>query len=202
MIHNFEKSLAHEREQTSKADKFYREVLHADNIVRFNSDSAIDMDFQHKDIDVQIEAHSICYNISEKFRDKHYNDLFIEIYSKYPNTLGWMHTGSPNAIVYFTPLTVYWITFKTLKQFCELYLFPSLQTTWFDEIYTSGKSRVKKTVTIENKEIEIQLIQAHNFDGSGWETIGVSISFEILARFGVNFKEYSYKAETNPELQP
>lgn len=107
MLHNFENSLLHEREQTAKADAFYRYVLLVSDIKRFDTDSEADMEMQLQDVDVLLTLNGIKYRVSEKFRDTDYGDLYVEIYSKYPTTLGWLHTGSPNAILYFTPKTVY-----------------------------------------------------------------------------------------------
>jgi len=191
MIHHFKKSLQHEREQADLADKFYDEVLHATDIVRFNADSEAHLEMQRKDIDIQATIKGTTFNISEKFRDKDFGDLYIEVFSKYPHTMGWMHTGSPNAIVYFTPQTVYWISHKSLKAFCENILFPAIPTDWYEEIYQSKKTIVSKVVTLKDKNCKICLIQAHNFDGKPWETIGLSIGFDVLENFEVKFKKVS-----------
>lgn len=191
MTHQFKKSLLHEREQALKADKFYVDVLHATDIVRFNSDSESDMEMQRKDIDLQVTIRGTVFNISEKFRDKDFGDLYIEVFSKYPHTKGWMHTGSPDAVVYFTPQNVYWITHKSLKTFCFEVLFPAIPTNWYEEIYKSKKTIVSKNLLIKDTYCKINLIQAHNFDGNHWETIGVSICFDALKNFEVKFKKVS-----------
>ena len=139
MLHNFRKSLQHEREQTLKADRFYINVLHASFIKRFNTDSEEDMCMQRQDVDVLITVNGTTFKVSEKFRDVDYGDLYIEIYSKYPDTLGWMHTGSPNAILYFTPRSVYWITHSSLKNFCINELFNAIPTQWLAELYENKK---------------------------------------------------------------
>lgn len=191
MIHQFKKSLQHEREQADMADKFYVEVLHATDIVRFNSDSEAHMEMQRQDVDLQMIIRGTNFRVSEKFRDKDFGDLYIEVFSKYPHTMGWMHTGSPDAIVYFTPQTVYWITHKSLKAFCDELLFPTIPTNWYEEIYKSKKTIVSKNVLLKDTNCKINLIQAHNFDGKPWETIGLSIGFDILEHFGVKFKKVS-----------
>ncbi|MDO9152653.1 MAG: hypothetical protein Q7U47_02905 [Paludibacter sp.] len=190
MIHNFRKSLKHEREQSAIADKFYRDVLNVTEIKRFNADSEDDMNMQRQDVDVLLTVKGTTYRVSEKFRDKDFGDLYIEVYSKYPHVEGWLHTGTPHAILYFTPKNVYWITHKSLKAFCLDKLFPKIQTEWFDELFVSGKTIVKKTIGTEKSIFSINLIQAHNKDGKEWKTMGVSVSFDILEKADVKFKRF------------
>ena len=190
MIHNFSKSLKHEREQTDLADQFYRNVLEVSEIKRFNSDSEVDMTMQKQDVDVLLTLKGTNFRVSEKFRDKDYGDLYIEIFSKYPHVNGWIQTGSPHAILYFTPLNIYWITHKSLKKFCIDKLFPEIKSGWFLDIYNSGKTFERKRITIDNNGFNINIIQAHNSDGNNWETLGVSIPFEILENFGVKLKRF------------
>ncbi len=190
MHHNFKTSLKHEREQTAMADAFYRDVLKVSVIKRFNSDSHADMEMQRQDVDVLLTLNETTYRVSEKFRDKDYGDLYIEIYSKYPKTLGWLHTGSPNAVLYFTPKTVFWITHKSLSSFCLNILFPLVSESWFLDIFLSKKSIVSKEISMNNKSVKINLIQAHNSmsDGSQWETIGLSAPFSVFEENGVKIR--------------
>lgn len=192
LIHNFEKSLQREQSKTNEADKFYRNVFGATEIVRYNSDSDFDMDFQRKDIDVSLTVEGKVYHISEKFRETDYGDLYIEIYSKYPHVEGWMHTGSPDVMVYFTPRAIYRIIYRGLKSFCLESLFPQIPEKWFSEIHNSGKLIVAKKLMLAEKTISVNLIQAHNKpnDGSSWETIGISIPFEVLEENGVKVRKY------------
>jgi hypothetical protein len=192
MLHNFSKSLHHEREQAAKADNFYHNVLKVSEIRRFNSDYEADMEMQRQDVDLLITLNDLTYKVSEKFRDKDYDDLYVEVYSKYPKTLGWLHTGSPNAILYFTPNTVYWITHKSLKEFCLEKLFPLIQGKWWEEQFLSHKSFVSKSIVLNNKVFKINLIQAHNRDGADWETFGISAPFSVFEENGVKIKKYIY----------
>lgn len=191
MIHNFKSSLEHEREQASKADAFYRDVLKASEIVRFNSDSEADLEMQRQDVDVLLTLNDITYRISEKYRDKDYGDLYVEIFSKYPQKPGWLHTGSPNAILYFTPKTVYWITHKSLFAFCQEVLFPLISPGWYEELFQSNKSIISKPLLINRKFIKINLIQAHNHDGADWETIGISAPFRLFEENAVKIRKYA-----------
>lgn len=195
MNHNFELSLQHERNQSAKADSFYRDVLKVLSIERFNTDSEADMEMQRQDVDVLLTLKNVTYRVSEKFRDKDYGDLYVEIFSKYPKTQGWLHTGTPNAILYFTPNSVYWITHKSLAAFCIHKLFPLIAEDFFQELYQSHQSIISKRILFDNKSIKINLIQAHNSlpDGSNWETIGISAPFSFFEENGVLIRKMSYK---------
>jgi len=190
MLHNFKNSLQHEREQTFKADQFYKEILKASEIKRFNSDTEDDMIMQRQDVDVLVTINDIIYRISEKFRDKDYGDMYIEVFSKYPNKMGWLHTGSPNAILYFTPHSVYWITHKSLKEFCFQKLFDVIPANWYHDLYQSDKTIEAKSIVLDETRIKLNLIQSHNKDGKVWETIGISLPFDMLEKFGVKMKKF------------
>ena len=190
MFHNFRHSLQYERNMASKADEFYRRILKVTDIKRFSTDSEADMQMQRQDVDLTFMRKGIKYKVSEKFREHNFNDLYIELFSKYPHTPGWLLTGSPNAILYFFPSAVYWITHKSLYNFCVDKLFPAIPKHFIDEIYESHKSFMSKTITLDNQEIHIKLVQAHNHDGASWETIGVCVDFDVLVKFGVKFKKF------------
>jgi len=192
MIHNFEKSLQRERNKANEADLFYRNVFHATEIIRYNSDNEFDMEFQRKDIDLTLTIENQKYHVSEKFRETDYGDLYVEFYSKYPHVKGWMHTGSPDIIVYFTPNFIYRIIHRGLENFCLEKLFPQIPEKCFFDIHSSGKSIVREKIILNERLIPINLIQAHNkpSTGSSWETIGLSISFDILEENGVKIKKY------------
>lgn len=117
--------------------------------------------------------------------------MYIELFSKYPKTPGWLETGTPNAILYFTPKSVYWITHKSLVCFCHDKLFPTLNSQWISDLYISHETHAKKEISIDHKKFSIQLIQAHNYEGVGWETIGVAVPFEILKMFDVKFRRFA-----------
>jgi len=190
LIHRFKSSLQHEREQASKADAFYRNVLKASDIKRFNTDSDEDMEMQHRDVDVLLTLNNVTYRISEKFRDKDYGDLYVEVYSKFPKTVGWLHSGTANAILYFTPNNAYWITHKSLQEFCLNTLFPIIPFGWYEEVFQTHKSFISKQLKLNDKTFKINIIQAHNHEGCSWETIGISASFTLFEEYNVKIKKF------------
>jgi hypothetical protein len=180
----------HEKEQAVKADDFYRNVLKVTSILRYNHDMPRDMEMQRADVDVSIKIGEKLYHISEKFRDVDYGDLYIEIYSKYPHTQGWMHTGKPDAVLYFTPSHVYWINHYSLRHFCFDLLFPSIHQHLIDDFFQSDKHIKLYKVIISGKQLPVKMIKADNKDGTEWVTIGVAVSFDILKSFGLNFRGF------------
>jgi hypothetical protein len=192
MTHNFDTSLQAERAQATTADTFYRQVLHVSSIRRFSSDSHSDMEMQRQDVDALITIGEVTYRISEKFRAKDYGDLYVEMFSKFPNVPGWIATGSPNAILYFTPCSVYWITHKSLSDFCKATLFPLIHLNWLQDLYVSNKNIVSKTIVLDGQTVKLNLIKAHNHpsEGRDWVTIGLSAPFGIFEKCGVKIRKY------------
>jgi hypothetical protein len=191
IIHNFNQSLKYERSHTENADKFYRDVLGATEIRRFSSDNDEDMYYQKQDIDVELVIREKNYGISEKFREKNFGDLYIEFFSMYPDVPGWLDTGSPDAIMYFTPENAYWISHRSLKYFYDNTLAPLIKKEWFEEIYKSGEAIKIKQINVEDKIYKISIIQAHNHNKVSWKTIGISIPFQWLEDANVRFKRFN-----------
>lgn len=195
MLHNFEKSLEYERNQAVEANMFYKKVLGASNTVRFNTDTSTDMQMQLQDVDVQLVIKGVTYLISEKFRDKDFGDLYVEIFSKYPYSPGWIYAHLPNALLYFTPNHVYWITHKSLADFCFNTLLPTVPEKWFEELAKYPKPILPKTVSINQDFVQLYFIKAPNVaaDGAHWETIGLTIPFTVLEKNGVKFQLFERK---------
>jgi len=190
MIHNFDHSVHFEREQTTDTDKFYREVLNVSEIRRFNSGSDADLEMQRQDVDVLLTINGTNYRVSEKFRDKDFGDLYVEVYRKYPGTLGWIHTGTPNAILYFTPKAVYWITYESLSAFCLQILFPLIPDTSYEALTRSNNNLISEPILLNGEVIHLNLIQAQNDPSQGGNlvTIGVSAAFSVFEMNGVMIK--------------
>ncbi len=194
IIHNFNQSLQNERNHALNADKFYSDILGATELRRFSSDNDEDMYYQKQDIDVEITLNGKTYRISEKFREKDFGDLYIEFFSMYPDVPGWMETGSPNAIMYFTPENAYWISHRSLKHFYQNTLSPLIKKDWFEEIYKSGETIKSKQINAGGKIYKISIIQAHNHSKVSWKTIGISIPFQWLEDANVRFKRFNIQS--------
>lgn len=191
-IHNFKKSLLFERSKADFADNFYRTFFNATEIKRFNSDNEEDMFYQKQDIDVEFKLKEKVYRISEKFREKDFGDLYLEFFSMYPNVKGWMQTGNPDAIMYFTPENACWISHRSLKHFFDNILIPRINPEWFEEIYRSGETIKTKTITDNTEIYEISVIQAHNQNKKEWKTLGISVPYSWLTKAGVKYKMFNF----------
>lgn len=194
MVHDFEKSLHYEKSQFRRADAFYREVLLVDEIRRFAADTKEDIKMQLQDIDVQlIKINQVC-NVSEKFREKDFGDLYVEVFSKYPHTRGWLETGSADMLVYFVPHVVYLCNAKILKEFCVDKFFPTIPDKWYKDIFVSDDAIVIKNMNFFGQQVLVHLIKANNqtIDGSRWCTIGISLPFEFLKNNGLNIRKFIF----------
>jgi hypothetical protein len=190
MPHNFWRSLEYEGGKTKRADTFYYNQFKVEEIVRFDTGSAHDMEFQRMDIDVQLYGWGRHANVSEKFRDRDFNDLYLELYSMFPQTKGWMHVKGADYLAYFFPLRMFWINKKDLTRVFEEHIEPRIELdnvrNWIHE--NSGKSGKCKS---ELNGHEIQVINAFNrVRKRSWNTVGVSVPFSLLKELGLDWKEF------------
>lgn len=91
--HQFNKSLGFEKKQIKIADDFYKKNFPKFSIKRVSFDSEIEKEMQRKDIDFFLISDNKTIAVSEKFREKDFNDIYLEFFSKYPNTVGWMENS-------------------------------------------------------------------------------------------------------------
>jgi hypothetical protein len=190
MPHNFWKSLEYEGRKTQRADAFYSDRFKVEEIVRFDTGSAYDMEFQRQDIDVQLYGWNRFANVSEKFRDHDYNDLLLEAYSMYPNTKGWMHNSGANYLAYFFPLRMFWFKKEELYEVFQQHIEPkldySLVENWVSQNPKSS-ARIKTSIS----SYEAYLVIAYNrVRTREWHTVSVSVSFDMLKSLGVGWREF------------
>ncbi len=187
--HHFRESLYREHQQQSRADRFYTEKMGVKNIVRYNSDTEEHMVFQRQDIDLSFELNGRRLMVSEKFRDHDYGDLYLECYSKYPDTPGWMHHSKADFLACFFPERVIWLNKKKLIEFFHAKLWPAVPGAWFAKINRElhGRSgQQKQPLDFFGKKRELTVIQAFNRSGKDqWHTIGLGIPFEMLEEFNI-----------------
>ncbi len=193
--HNFWKSLKVECGKAVSADEFYNNVFEVENIIRFDTESERDMDFQRADIDVQLHGWERYSNVSEKFRDTDYNDLYLELCSMYPNVQGWMQNSSADHLAYFFPTRLIWIDKKELISAFETFVLPNINNTKIEELITKYPQRngsLADEISINSSSYKVRYIKAYNkTTPKVWDTIGVSIPFDLLDAIGVKLKEYA-----------
>jgi|LSQX01.2.fsa_nt_gb uncharacterized glyoxalase superfamily protein PhnB len=192
--HNFDESLSREQAQQAKADAFYHRQFGATDIVRYTDNTEDHMILQRQDIDLSFIKAGKQYLVSEKFREKDFGDLYLETYSKYPGTKGWMHTNRADLLAYFFPTRMLLINKKKLMTFYHETLTPSVSEAFYAKLYNEYRNRSKimtQSIRLKGADYKINIIQAFNRTGnSTWHTIGVSIPFELLDVFNVTYRIY------------
>lgn len=192
--HEFSRSLAWEYDQAAMADAFYYDRLGVENVVRFNTGSMRDMDFQRADIDVQLHAKGRIANISEKFRTRNYPDILIELYSLYPDVSGWFRRSLATHLVCFMPDVVHWLPEKELRAAFKLMeekfrLEEEIKLLVAAFPHKSG--RRSTVIDINGKSFDIQVIKAFNSSRNrAYDTISVSLPFSLLSLLGAIRREY------------
>ena len=118
--HNFDDSLKKESTSALGADVFYKRApFSVQNIERYNNNSPEHLALQRQDIDLAIIlGDGRTLSVSEKFRAHDYDDLLLEMYSKYPHTKGWIHKSAAERLAYFFPTRMFWIDKIALSAFC------------------------------------------------------------------------------------
>lgn len=192
--HNFWKSLKVERKKAVLADNFYSNVFEVEKIIRFDTESERDMEFQRADIDVQLHAWGRHSNVSEKFRDVDYNDLYVELYSMYPNTKGWMNNSEATHLAYFFPERLIWLDKKDLIKAFELSVLPAINDAVIQKLIDQNPSKngsVIGNISIHSKQFDLRYIKAYNkTKRKTWDTIGISLPFQLLKEIGITIRQY------------
>lgn len=191
--HHFDKSVKRETTAAVYADAFYKRVpFSVSKIERYNQGSKEDMILQRQDIDLSLsfeDGRNVA--VSEKFREHDYGDLLLEIYSKYPERTGWIHKSAAERLAYFFPARMFWIDKKALCSFCMEQLFPLVESHAIERLLSQEYNSLKVGLRVNNMVYNCILTQAfNNTDGDTWNTISISVPFEMLAKNDIRFTEY------------
>ncbi len=188
--HNYNQSLKYEKDQIKKADLFYENNLGVYNIERCVGDDLETLALQRQDVDLFIENTKGRFAISEKFRKEYYGDVLIEIYSKYPDTEGWIYKNGAHSLAYFTPKSILIIRKREISDWiCKM----NIKTEIIPQIQQLLENSLKKSsmVKIEIQGAQVPLIIAHNEIGQAkWDTVSIGLNKSILEKIGVRYKEY------------
>jgi hypothetical protein len=194
--HNFSESLRREQSNQKRADDFYKKYFGATHIIRYNHNTEADMKIQRRDIDVSFQYKEKRINISEKFREKDFNDLYIEIYSKFPNVRGWLDKSQADFITYFFPKRMFLIDEKTLVELYKNHLSKSVPKDILSRLINQNLERnalQRFVLQIQNRSYNARIIQAYNTtDDASWYTMGIAIPFKVLYDFGIYCKEFPF----------
>jgi len=192
--HHFGKSLQKEGESGLEADAFYKRApFNVKFIERYNRSTADDMVLQRQDIDLSLAFHDERkYSVSEKFRAHDYNDLLLEIYSKYPETKGWIHKSNAERLAYFFPKRMFWIDKKALSVFCRQQLFPLIEQGAIERLLSQEANSLPVGLRLDDRIYNCILTQAFNKTGKDtWNTISISVPFQLLNDFKIRYQEFT-----------
>ena len=196
--HDFTRSIRFEHSGFDEQDEFYRKVLNAEDICRTDYDSGTGRELQRKDVDVLLTLDGRQVKVSEKRRDRDYDDLLVEVYSKFPGTAVWLDHSEADSLAYFVPGKAYWIEMRPLKAFYGNILRPALPDTVFSRLvagYPYRNASCGISVCMGGKKVGLRAIQAYNCpeDGSGqWYTESVCVPFTVLEEYGVPVRKFVY----------
>lgn len=192
-VHQFDKSLQKEENAMCSADDFYlRAPFSVSSIQRYNQNTKEHLMLQRKDIDLSLSfKDNRIMAVSEKFREHDYNDLLLEIYSKFPGTKGWIHKSDADRLAYFFPKRMFWIDKKALCIFCTDKLFPLIEREVIKRLLSREANSLKVGLNMEGRIYECILTQAfNNTNNAEWNTISISVPFAMLEDFKIRFQQF------------
>ena len=193
MAHHFYESRKIETAHFAAADTFYYNRLHAIKTERHNYSTPAGRQKQRADIDVTLTLKDgTLLTVSEKKRTRDFDDLYLEVFSKFPDVPGWTSGSQASFLAYFFPKRVFWAGFPQIRRFYRESLRPKLPDKIFSNLKNSHReknAREEYPLKIAGVPYTVRLIQAYNVeDGNSWYTMGVSIPFGMLEDNHIRFQ--------------
>ncbi|MBR5296280.1 MAG: hypothetical protein IKU29_00215 [Parabacteroides sp.] len=190
MKSDMDTQLNYEQSQQLLANKFYKDHFNSDT-TRYDWGDDYGRSMQRRDIDCSISINGEQVNISEKFRREDWGDIWIELYSSYPNTLGWALTGrGVDYLTYFTKKKytnenqVYVVKHCIIEKFAQqMYKFFTDNVDIYNELKT--KNRVNKVVEVDGKLMNVwftKSVSTRTINGktSEWTSYGACIKWSDI----------------------
>gem|GEM_PF-2282435 len=176
----------------NRADMFYKNVLKAEIVKRYTPTKEEDFDFIAKDQNLTIKIADKESTISEKARDQDWNDIYVEIFRKYPDEDGWIHYTEAEYIAYFFPGRVFWAKMEPIKHLCFDILSKAVDSGIYKELsymYPKNSGRLSKTFKINQKTYSFNFIQTYHEEGEkSYYSVGISLPFVLLMDFRIDYK--------------
>jgi hypothetical protein len=189
IVHDFNKDLEFEKSTRTPMDKFYREVWGVQDISVEDYNTETGRINQQKDRDVLVTSNSgRKVYVSEKYRKGAWDDILVEIFSVYPEKVGWSVHSEADIIAYVVPEknTVTEIGVSTLVPVANQIL-RTLDSGLIERLIKSGERSTKIGLPLYGRNIRCRLICARN---RGYNTISVAISKKDLQNMGVKMKDF------------
>ena len=176
----------------NRADMFYKNVLKAESVKRYLHDKEEDKEFLAKDQSLFMKIADKETTISEKIREQDWNDIYVEIFKKYPHEEGWIKVTEADHLAYFFPGRVFWAKMDPIKMLCHDILSKAFDSGIYKELYymyPKNSGRLSKTFKINTKTYSFNFIQTYHEDGeNSYYSIGISLPFVLLMDFRIDYK--------------
>lgn len=186
------KNVQTEEANYCRADMFYKNVLKAEIIKRYSFKKPEDSVFIEKDQSLLIRLSDNEYTVSEKNRDQDWNDIYVEIFRKYPEEEGWIKCTQSDYLAYFFPGRIFWAKMESIKVLCEEILLKAKDSGIYKELqfmYPKNNGRLSKTFKINTKTYSFNFIQTYHEEGNqSYYSIGISLPFVLLMDFRIDYK--------------
>jgi hypothetical protein len=176
----------------NRADMFYKNVLKAEIIKRYSHKKDEDKDILGKDINLHVKMNEKETTISEKTRDQDWNDIYVEIYRKYPDEAGWIKFTEAEYLAYFFPGRVFFSKMEPIRNLCQDILCRAVNTGIFKDMYYMffrSSGRHSQSIKINNKTYSFTFHQTYHADGeNSFYSIGLILPFVMLMDFRIDYK--------------
>ena len=176
----------------TRADMFYKNVLKAESVKRYLHNKEEDKEFLAKDHSLFVKIADRETTISEKIREQDWNDIYVEIFKKYPHEEGWIKYTEAEHLAYFFPGRVFWAKMEPIKMLCHDILSKAIDSGIYKELYymyPKNSGRLSKTFKINTKTYSFNFIQTYHEDGeNSYYSIGISLPFVLLMDFRIDYK--------------
>lgn len=176
----------------NRADMFYKNVLKAEIVKRYSLFNEEHKEFLQKDQSLTIKFADKETTISEKSRDQDWNDIYVEIFRKYPDEAGWIKYTEADYLAYFFPGRVFWAKMEPIKMLCDDILSKAVDSGIYKELYymfPKNSGRLSKTFKINTKTYSFNFIQTYHEEGDhSYYSIGISLPFVLLMDFRIDYK--------------
>ena len=186
------KNLQKDEANYCRADMFYKNVLKAEIIKRYSFKKPEDSVFIEKDQSLLIRLSDNEYTVSEKNRDQDWNDIYVEIFRKYPEEEGWIKYTQSDYLAYFFPGRIFWAKMESINVLCEEILMKAKESGIYKELqfmYPKNNGRLSKTFKINTKTYSFNFIQTYHQEGeASYYSIGISLPFVLLMDFRIDYK--------------
>lgn len=176
----------------NRADMFYKNVLKAEIIKRYSHKKDEDKELLGKDINLHVKMNDKETTISEKMRDQDWNDIYVEIYKKYPDEAGWIKFTEAEYLAYFFPGRVFFSKMEPIRNLCQDILCRAVNTGIFKDMYYMffrSSGRHSQSIKINNKTYSFTFHQTYHDEGENSHySIGLILPFVMLMDFRIDYK--------------